>query len=168
MNEIEKWHRQLGAYGICLHERKLLVIKKGGGPYIGRFDLPGGTIEANETLSEAVRREINEEAGIEIHIQKNVGVCDFFVPFVLPKRGTTHIHHVAIFFLVQYIGGDLATNPEMFEGQDSLGALWIPISDFSTDNSSPLVLQAIDWLKTGELPLNVQRLDDWVVKELIN
>lgn len=41
-----------------MHEDSLLVIRKSNGPYIGRFDLPGGTIEPNETLSEAVRREI--------------------------------------------------------------------------------------------------------------
>lgn len=164
MYENEQWHRHLGAYGICIHEEELLVIKKSSGPYIGRYDLPGGTIEPNETLTDAIRREIKEEAGIDIHIKKNVGVCDYIVPYVLSKRGTSHIHHVAIFYLVQYKGGNLLVNPGTFEGQDSLGALWIPLSDLSADNSSPLVLQAMDWLKSGELPLNVQRLDDWVVK----
>jgi ADP-ribose pyrophosphatase YjhB (NUDIX family) len=160
MKENEKWHRHLGAYGVCIHEENLLVIRKSKGPYIDRFDLPGGAIEPNETLTEALLREINEEAGIDIYIKKNVGVCDYIIPYALPKKGTTHIHHVAIFYLVQYKGGDLSTDPEIFEGQDSLGALWFPVSDLSTDNSSPLVLQVIDWLKTGELTINVQRTGD--------
>lgn len=162
---VEKWHRHLGAYGICMHEGSLLVIRKSNGPYIGRFDLPGGTIEPNETLAEAVRREIKEEAGIEIQVKKNIGVCDFIVPYVLPKRGTTHIHHVAIFYSVGFMGENILSSPKMFEGQDSLGALWVPVSELYSENSSPLVLQAIDWLRSGELPINIQRLDDWVVKK---
>ena len=53
LNENEKWHRHLGAYGICLYDEKLLVIQKGSGPYIGRYDLPGGTVESHESLTEA-------------------------------------------------------------------------------------------------------------------
>jgi ADP-ribose pyrophosphatase YjhB (NUDIX family) len=163
LNENEKWHRHLGAYGICLFEEKLLVIQKGDGPYIGRFDLPGGTVEANETLAEAVKREFIEETGIEIYIKRNVGVCDFLIPYELPKRGTTHIHHVAVIHLVQYISGILTKNPEKFEGQDSLGAYWVPIDEFNSANSSPLVIQAKEWLKTEQFSLEYHRLDDWVV-----
>lgn len=163
MNENEKWHRHLGVYGICSFEGKLLVIQKGNGPYLGRYDLPGGTVEANETLTEALKREFIEEAGMRVHIRRNLGVCDYLIPFELPKRGTSHIHHVAIFYLVEYEEGIPTKNPENFEGQDSLGALWVPITDTTTANSSPLVVQAVEWLKTEQLTFESKRLDDWVV-----
>lgn len=163
LNENEKWHRHLGAYGICMIEEKLLVIHKGNGPYIGRYDLPGGTVEANESLVEAVKREFIEESGINIDIKRNVGVCDFLIPYELPKRGTTHIHHVAVIYLVQYISGILSKNPEKFEGQDSLGAFWLPINEINSSNSSPLVVEAKEWIKTEQLSLESQRLDDWAV-----
>ncbi|CAN7493488.1 NUDIX hydrolase [Paenibacillus sp. LjRoot153] len=165
MNENEKWHRHLGAYGICMIEEKLLVIHKGNGPYIGRYDLPGGTVEANESLVEAVKREFIEESGININIKRNLGVCDFLIPYELPKRGTTHIHHVAVIYFVQYITGMLKKNPEKFEGQDSLGAFLVPIKEINSANSSPLVLQAKDWIGTEKFPFESQRLDDWVVLE---
>jgi ADP-ribose pyrophosphatase YjhB (NUDIX family) len=98
----EQWHRHLGAYGICLNGEKLLVIRKGAGPYFGRYDLPGGTIEVEESLTEAVQREFHEEAGINVQIKENVGVCDYLIPFEIPKKGTSHIHHVAVFFLEHY------------------------------------------------------------------
>lgn len=163
MSKTEQWHRHLGAYGICLNDEKLLVIQKGGGPYFGRYDLPGGTIEAHESLIDAVQREFLEEAGINVRIKENVGVCDYLIPYELPKRGTSHIHHVAVFYLVQVIGGMLTRTTEQFEGQDSLGALWVPIKEMTADNSSPLVLQAIEWAITGRLSVGVQRLDNWVV-----
>jgi ADP-ribose pyrophosphatase YjhB (NUDIX family) len=161
----EKWHRHLGAYGICLYEDKLLVILKGNGPYIGRYDLPGGTIESNESLTEAVKREFIEETGINVYINRNLGVCDYLIPYEIPKRGTSHIHHVAVFYVVQYIAGMLTKNPEKYEGQDSLGALLVPINNITPCNSSPLVVQAIEWLTTEQLSLEVQRLDNWIVLE---
>lgn len=163
MNSNEKWHRHLGAYGICSFEEKLLVIQKGNGPYIGRYDLPGGTVESNETLTEAVKREFIEESGINVSINRNIGVCDFLIPFELPKRGTTHIHHVAVIYLVEYISGVPIKNPLKFEGQDSLGAFWVQINDINSANSSPLVIQAKEWLSTKQLSLESQRLDDWIV-----
>lgn len=161
MSGIEKWHRHLGVYGICLHEEQLLVIQKGKGPYIGRYDLPGGTVEANESLTEAVKREFIEETGIHIQIARQVGLCEYLIPYVRPEGGTTHIHHIAVFYLVQCAGGYLSITPESFDGQDSLGAGWMPLSDFTANNSSPLVQQAIDWLKSGGIPLGIQRFDDW-------
>src|SRR5690554_2322013 len=118
MNSNEKWHRHLGAYGICLNEGKLLVIRKGAGPYIGRYDLPGGTIEDNESLTEAVKREFIEETGISVDIVKNIGVCDYLIPYELSKRGTTHIHHVASYYSVKYVGEGLTSAPDEIEGQD--------------------------------------------------
>lgn len=98
MGDNEQWHRHLGVYGICLSDERLLIIRKGNGPYTGRYDLPGGTIEAHESLTEAVRREFLEEVGVDVKISENVGACDYLIPYKLPKRGTSHIHHVAIFF----------------------------------------------------------------------
>lgn len=163
MSENEQWHRHLGAYGICFNDEKLLVIQKGNGPYFGRYDLPGGTIEAHESLTDAVQREFLEEAGINVKIKEKVGACDYLIPYDLPKRGTSHIHHVAVFYLVQIIGGILTKTPEKFEGQDSLGAVWMPIKELITENSSPLVLQAIEWKKARKLAVGFQRLDNWVV-----
>ena len=37
-------HRAFGVYGIIVINNKLVVIKKNGGPYINRFDLPGGSV----------------------------------------------------------------------------------------------------------------------------
>jgi 8-oxo-dGTP pyrophosphatase MutT (NUDIX family) len=49
MNE-KKFHRHLGVYGICRNGTKLLTVQKTRGPYRNRYDLPGGSIEVNESL----------------------------------------------------------------------------------------------------------------------
>ncbi|WP_261381418.1 NUDIX hydrolase [Paenibacillus cremeus] len=159
----ERWYRHLGVYGICTADEKLLVIHKGKGPYKGRYDLPGGTVEANELLTEAMKREFLEETGLHISIKKNIGVCEFVVPYALPEEESTHLHHVAVMFSVQSLSGLLAEHPEQFEGQDSLGACWVPIHELHAANSSPLVMEAKKWLLTEQLSMESQRLDDWVI-----
>ena len=53
-----KEFKQLGAYGLVIQDDKILLIKKLGGPYDGKLDLPGGTIEFCERPEEALKREI--------------------------------------------------------------------------------------------------------------
>lgn len=43
---------------------KLLLIKRGGEPYQGRWALPGGFVEMDEDLEASARRELEEETGV--------------------------------------------------------------------------------------------------------
>ena len=153
-------HRAFGVYGIYVEDGQLLVINKNGGPYINRFDLPGGSLEEGETLSEAMKREFLEETGLEIEIEESIGVIDFKLPWLW--REFTDVHHVAVFYSVKKVGGEISI-PDQFEGQDSLGAVWIPENKASLENASPLVLKAFEWLKTKDLGIDAEIYKDWIV-----
>lgn len=60
-----KEFKHLGAYALIIKDNKILLIKKFGGPYNGKLDLPGGTIEFCERQDDALKRELMEEVGIE-------------------------------------------------------------------------------------------------------
>ncbi|WP_353140344.1 NUDIX domain-containing protein [Limnohabitans sp.] len=45
----------------------LLTSRPTGKAYAGYWEFPGGKLEANETVEEALRRELHEEIGITIH-----------------------------------------------------------------------------------------------------
>ncbi|MCA0147210.1 NUDIX domain-containing protein [Rossellomorea vietnamensis] len=156
----KKYHRAFGVYGIYIEDGKLLVIHKGAGPYINRFDLPGGSLEEGESLEEAMRREFLEETGIEIEIEEQIGVSDFKFPSVW--RDFTNVHHIAVYYSVRKIGGEISI-PEQFEGQDSLGAVWVSEHEVSRENASPLVIKAFEWLETNELGLNAEVYEEWEV-----
>ncbi|MBE6632024.1 MAG: NUDIX hydrolase [Ruminococcaceae bacterium] len=46
-------------------ELAVLLIKRGGHPYIGKWALPGGFANANECIEQTAERELFEETGIE-------------------------------------------------------------------------------------------------------
>lgn len=154
------FHRAFGVYGICVQNGKLLVIKKNGGPYINRYDLPGGSLEDRESLVVAMKREFLEETGFEVEIIKNVGITDFML--TSDWRGLADVHHIAVYYLVKQIGGNLI-EPEQFEGQDSLGAVWISEEDISVENASPLVWKAFEWLKTNDFGIDANYYPKWKI-----
>ena len=56
----------IGVYAPICTETTVLLVKKGGGPYKGCWDLPGGGIEFGEEPIAALRRELREGTGFEI------------------------------------------------------------------------------------------------------
>jgi 8-oxo-dGTP diphosphatase len=57
------------AAGILLdaQQRFLMGQRPVGKPYAGYWEFPGGKVEADETLFQALQRELEEELGITIH-----------------------------------------------------------------------------------------------------
>ena len=47
-----KISEHFGVYGVCIRNNQLLCVKKHGGPYDGRYDLPGGSRKNGESLLE--------------------------------------------------------------------------------------------------------------------
>ncbi|HMF18350.1 MAG TPA: NUDIX hydrolase [Gemmataceae bacterium] len=45
---------------------RVLLIQRRDDPFAGSWALPGGFVEENEPIEQAARRELNEEAGVEV------------------------------------------------------------------------------------------------------
>lgn len=158
----KSWHKAFGVYGLYRKDHKLLVIKKSGGPYKNRYDLPGGSPEEGENHSETLSREFSEETGLEVLGKFRIGTIDFHLPWLW--RNFTHVHHRAVFFEVNETGGEL-DEPDEFEGQDSLGTCWLTEDEASKDNVSPLVLEAFRWFSLERIPTEPVIYEKWHVIE---
>ncbi|MCA1063693.1 NUDIX hydrolase [Rossellomorea sp. AcN35-11] len=162
MNErnTSKYHRAFGVYGVCFENDKLLVIRKNRGPYMNRYDLPGGSLEEGESLSQALKREYLEETGLDVELEENIGAVDFKLPW--KWREYTDVHHIAVYYSVRFIAGEISV-PEPFEAQDSLGAVWVTEEEVSIDNASPLVLKAFQWIRTKTLGVEAESYEHWTI-----
>ena len=79
---------------------KILLVNS---PWRG-WEYPGGLIVPGETFEEALRREIREESGVEVEIERLVGNC---------KNLEKDI--VNIDFVCRYVSGELTTSDESTE-----------------------------------------------------
>ena len=82
---------------LIIYEGKIVLIKRENPPYKDQYALPGGFVEVGETVEEAVVREAKEETGLEIEIQKLLGV------YSEPKRDPRG-HTVSVCFLAKGSG----------------------------------------------------------------
>ena len=86
--------------GVILENGEILLIKRAGEPFKGKWALPGGFVEYNEKVEDAVIREIREETGVNAEIKELVGV------YSDPKRDPRG-HTVSIVFLLDIISGKI-------------------------------------------------------------
>jgi mutator protein MutT len=103
---------------IAIDNERLLLIRRGRGPAAGEWSVPGGRVEAGETLAEAVVRELIEETGIE-------GVCNELVGWV--ERIGDDFHHVILDFHVTVLEGR-----KPVAGDDAAEAAWVPLDEVVT------------------------------------
>ena len=100
---------------IAVDEDRLLMIRRGHGPAAGEWSVPGGRVEAGETLAEAVVREVAEETGLPV-------VCEQLIGWV--ERVDAEHHFVIFDFAATPLG------PEPLRAADDAAeAAWVPLSE---------------------------------------
>jgi len=88
----------------------ILLIWEGDAPYHKRWVIPGGYIKPEETVKQAVVREVREETGLEILPAKLVGVYYDSLP---EKDELTH--HIIIVYEAIVVGGRIIITHEATE-----------------------------------------------------
>jgi ADP-ribose pyrophosphatase YjhB (NUDIX family) len=68
--------------GIIEYESKIILTRRNKEPGIGKLDLPGGFVDNNESLEEALIREVKEE--LNININNLSYLCSF--PNIYPYK----------------------------------------------------------------------------------
>src|SRR5688572_3150018 len=86
-------------FGFDDGELKVLLIERGLEPFKGRWALPGGFVRVEETIDEAARRELEEEAGL-----KNVFLEQLFTFRALDRDPRERVVSVAHYALVKLAG----------------------------------------------------------------
>ncbi|MCK5510133.1 NUDIX domain-containing protein [Candidatus Parcubacteria bacterium] len=91
-------------YGILIENNKVLLSKQWDG-----YDMPGGGVDINETLEEALKREFFEETGIKVEVLNPVhSETSFFNPSHSIKHKNEYWNCPLIYYLVKKVGGKIS------------------------------------------------------------
>lgn len=141
-----KQFKHLGAYGLIIKDEKIVLIKKVGGPYNGKLDLPGGTIEWGETPEQTLIRELNEEVGIDV-IKYELFDANSIIFEWIHKEELERGHHLGIFYKVLDYNNELLEDIKIDEqNDDSLGAKFYEIDKLKKSELSDIANLEIEKL----------------------
>ena len=100
---------------VIVHDGRLLLVRQTVHGGRDRWVLPGGRLDHGERLCDAARREVREETGLDVRVDKLLYVGDFMPP---------DKHALDVVFLAHLTGG------EPTRQEDEIHALqFVPLAD---------------------------------------
>ena len=138
------WRVRAGA--VCLDDADRVVLNRGEwdrGPF---FEIPGGGVEEGETVEEAVVRELEEETGLHVRIERKLAM-------VWKDGREEH------YFLVRPDG---PSTREQLDLEPGFTQQWVPISSLPDVPVWPkrLAWRVADWHAAGRWPESPVSLTD--------
>ena len=107
---------EIAAVGaLAVTDRALLLVRRGHPPDVGKWSVPGGRVEPGETDEAAVVREMLEETGLHVRVERLVGE--------VVRRGPGDIVYRIRDYLVDVVGGTPAA------GDDAAAVEWVAFTD---------------------------------------
>jgi ADP-ribose pyrophosphatase YjhB (NUDIX family) len=123
---------------------QVLLVKRARPPVTGVYTLPGGVVEAGETLHDAVMREVMEETSLTVDPVALAGHRDVVVR---DEEGRVHRHFVVLPFAARWVAGEFTPSEELAEG------FWMNPREIAglrtTDGLPDIVARAFRLARTG-------------------
>src|SRR5262249_39303216 len=88
-----------GVGAVVLDGDRVLLVRRGQPPSLGKWSIPGGLIHLGERIEDAVIREVEEECGLTVKIVELCGVIDRVTMSETPSAVRYHyviIDYVAV------------------------------------------------------------------------
>lgn len=99
---------RVAAYGVCVAEGRVLLARlvplDGAEP---RWTMPGGGLEHGEDPLDAVVREVEEETGYRVSVERLLGIDSFRRRFPLASGAEEDFHAIRAVYAVRVTGGAL-------------------------------------------------------------
>lgn len=110
----------IGVGVVVWHGERVLLVRRSKPPRMGHWSLPGGAQRLGETIAEAARREVKEEAGLEIVLGDVVAAVDLIER---DRQGRIRYHYTLIDFVAE------AENSALNPGSDAADARWFGLAE---------------------------------------
>ncbi len=93
---------------------RALIVRRAKPPATGLYTLPGGVVEAGETLHAAIKREVSEETAVTI---EPVAFAGYREIIVRDADGRAERHFVVMAFVCRFVSGEPVLNEELAEAR---------------------------------------------------
>lgn len=141
MNDVRTYPTRpfLAVSAAIFRDGKVLVVRRARKPALNLYTMPGGVVEAGETLAEAAAREVREETALEIEVLTLAGHRE---AVMRDAKGLVERHFVIMCFAARWISGEPVLNEELDE------AHWLAPSEIAglrtTDGLAEIVASAAE------------------------
>jgi 8-oxo-dGTP diphosphatase len=92
---------------------RVLLVKRGHDPQKGRWSLPGGRLEPGETPAQAAVRELREETGFDVVLERELWTVS--VPYAVPPGTAPDRVYRVHGFAAAVAGGSLRSGDDADE-----------------------------------------------------
>lgn len=120
---------------VIVKDGMILATQRGYGEFKGKWEFPGGKVEKDENLEQAIIREIKEETNANINVVEYINTVEY-------DYATFHLT------MHTYLCEVLNNNPEFVYHDDNTlehdNMVWLDLSD----------LDHLDWLPADVLVVN--------------
>jgi ADP-ribose pyrophosphatase YjhB (NUDIX family) len=122
----------------------VLIVRRARNPATGLYSLPGGVVEAGETLAEAIKREVDEETSLTI---EPVALAGYREVVARDADDKVERHFVILPFAARWISGEPKLNEELSEWR------WVDPDEVASMPTTPglaeIVSKAVEQLKAA-------------------
>ena len=126
------------ASALVLRDGRLMLTRRARPPQEGLWDLPGGFVDPLELPEDAAVRELREETGLEIRIERLLG-------FFLDTYGDDGVATLNVYYVASVAGGDEAPADDVSE----IG--WFPLHEVPlAEIAFPNGREAIERLRSSQ------------------
>jgi ADP-ribose pyrophosphatase YjhB (NUDIX family) len=124
MNEVRTYPKRpfLAVSAAIFRDGKVLAVRRARKPALNLYTMPGGVVEAGETLFGAVKREVREETALDI---EPVALAGHREAIMRDSAGKVERHFVIMCFAARWISGEPVLNEELDD------ARWLAPADLA-------------------------------------
>lgn len=109
---------------VITQNEKVLLMKRAHDPKAGFYSIPGGLVELGERFEDSAIREVEEETGLKVRLERLIDVIDN----ITHDEQGVRFHYVLIGFLAKPLGPE----HKFILSTESLDTRWVHFNELSS------------------------------------
>jgi 8-oxo-dGTP diphosphatase len=112
----------VGVGVVIVYCGRLVLVRRGAEPALGKWSFPGGAVELGETVRDAAVREAKEECGLDVELVDGVPM-DVYDILKADESERLRYHYILLQFLARPKEGVLKPTSDVTD------ARWVPLEE---------------------------------------